>query len=58
MGVFAKLYQHIKNMVESSESITGIRLYVDKSNEKARAVYEKMGMNGHHYSVFEDMKRP
>jgi GNAT superfamily N-acetyltransferase len=55
-GVFSGLYQFVKKWAENNNNIAGIRLYVDKTNEKARAVYEKVGMNGQHYLVFEKMK--
>ena len=47
-GVFANLYRYVKKIVENDNKIAGIRLYVDKTNEKARKVYEKSGMNGQH----------
>ena len=55
-GVYRLLYQHIKSIVESNESdFRGIRLYVDKSNAKAQKVYQKLGMQNHHYELFEWM---
>ena len=55
-GVFKELYNHIKSIVESSENIRGIRLYVDKRNTRAQKVYESLGMTGEHYSTYEWMK--
>lgn len=55
-GVFDKMYNHIKSVVENSDNIAGIRLYVDKSNINAQKVYSKMGMTNHHYELFEWMK--
>ncbi len=55
-GVFKQLYNHIKSIVESSENIKGIRLYVDKRNTRAQKVYESLGMTGEHYSTYEWMK--
>jgi ribosomal protein S18 acetylase RimI-like enzyme len=40
-------------MMNADPSIRGLRLYVDKSNVRAQQVYQAMGMNGEHYSVFE-----
>jgi hypothetical protein len=34
----------------------GLRLYVDKKNEKGIKTYEAMGMDGSHYTVYEWMK--
>ena len=55
-GVFRSLYDHIKQLVIESNSVRGIRLYVDKRNVKAQKVYEALGMTGEHYSTFEWMK--
>lgn len=55
-GVFSMMYQHIKSLVAADANIGGIRLYMINSNHRARAVYEAMGMDGHHYQLFEWMK--
>ena len=55
-GVYARLYSHLKDMAEKSPDLRGLRLYVDKTNTKAQAVYEKLGMSGEHYHLFEWMK--
>ena len=55
-GIYKQLYNHIQEMVKKSSDLRGIRLYVDKTNKSAQHVYEKLGMNGEHYQVFEWMK--
>ena len=55
-GVFTKLYHHVKALVDRHPDLRGIRLYVDKKNKKAQQVYQKLGMNGDHYLVYEWMK--
>jgi RimJ/RimL family protein N-acetyltransferase len=55
-GIYKKLYGHIQQLVANSPDLKGIRLYVDKTNKAAQQVYEKLGMNGEHYQVFEWMK--
>jgi len=42
--------------VENSDSIRGLRLYVDKRNIKAQKVYDAIGMTGEHYTTYEWMK--
>jgi ribosomal protein S18 acetylase RimI-like enzyme len=54
-GVYKKLYQYIQQLVTPESGYRGIRLYVDKTNITAQRVYEKMGMNGEHYQVYEWM---
>ena len=56
LGIFKKLYTHLKTMVETSPELRGLRLYVDKTNVPAQNFYEALGMNGEHYHLFEWMK--
>jgi ribosomal protein S18 acetylase RimI-like enzyme len=56
MGIYSKMYEHIKSLVVDNETIGGVRLYVDKTNHTARETYARLGMNGEHYMVFEWMK--
>lgn len=55
-GVYKKLYLHLKQMVEESPDLRGLRLYVDKTNERAQKVYEALGMSGEHYHLYEWLK--
>jgi ribosomal protein S18 acetylase RimI-like enzyme len=55
-GVYKKMYEHIQSLITPESGYRGIRLYVDKTNLAAQKVYEKLGMNGEHYQVFEWMK--
>lgn len=55
-GVFTKMYRHVKSLAMKQENVSGIRLYVDKSNIAAQKTYRAVGMDGDHYRVFEWMK--
>ncbi|WP_420582010.1 GNAT family N-acetyltransferase [Reichenbachiella sp.] len=55
-GVYRALYEHIQNIVNSSDDYCGIRLYVDKTNTNALKVYEKLGMDSQHYGMCEWIK--
>ncbi len=55
-GVFKKLYLNLEKQVKQSQELAGIRLYVDKRNKPAQQVYEKLGMNKHHYDLYEWLK--
>jgi ribosomal protein S18 acetylase RimI-like enzyme len=55
-GIYRKLYSHLKEMVQASKDLRGLRLYVDKTNHTAQKVYESLGMSGEHYHLFEWMK--
>lgn len=55
-GVYKSLYAHLKEMVLTSPDLRGLRLYVDKTNQKAQKVYEVLGMSGEHYHLYEWLK--
>ncbi|MCU0419015.1 MAG: GNAT family N-acetyltransferase [Cyclobacteriaceae bacterium] len=55
-GVYGQLYAHVQAQVRTEPGYRGIRLYVDKTNKTAQGVYEKLGMNGEHYQMYEWMK--
>lgn len=56
MGIYKLLYKHVQEIIEKSDNIRGLRLYVDKRNIRAQQVYETLGMNGEHYSTYEWMR--
>jgi ribosomal protein S18 acetylase RimI-like enzyme len=56
MGIYKMLYDHVKGLVNASDNIRGLRLYVDKRNVPAQKVYESLGMSGEHYTTYEWMK--
>ncbi len=53
-GVFKQMYLHIQKVAKKAKA-RGLRLYVDKSNVNAQAVYKAIGMDGDHYTLFEWM---
>ncbi|MHC4691744.1 MAG: GNAT family N-acetyltransferase [Planctomycetota bacterium] len=55
-GVFKKLYLNLKEQVEQSPELVGLRLYVDKQNKSAKKIYEKLGMSRDHYELYEWLK--
>ncbi|SKC74511.1 GNAT family N-acetyltransferase [Ohtaekwangia koreensis] len=55
-GIFKMMYDNILRIISEDDSLIGLRLYVDKTNERAMKVYQALGMNGDHYTVYEWMK--
>ena len=55
-GVFKAMYENLMKMIAVDNRVSGLRLYVEKSNHRAQETYRAMGMNGDHYIVFEKMK--
>ncbi|WP_405244198.1 GNAT family N-acetyltransferase [Lentisalinibacter salinarum] len=54
-GVFSALYRHVERLARETPGIGGLRLYVDDRNDRARRVYEAMGMEDGGYRVMEDI---
>src|SRR5688572_9857248 len=55
-GIFKMMYDNVISMIKKDPSLIALRLYVDKSNERAMKVYSAMGMDGSHYTVYEWVK--
>lgn len=54
-GVFKQLYLYLKHLVETTDELMGLRLYVHHSNEIACSAYGALGMDGERYRMFEWM---
>ncbi len=53
LGIFSTLYNHIKSLGLQEAQFRGLRLFVEKTNERAMAVYRSLGMSDNHYALFE-----
>jgi GNAT superfamily N-acetyltransferase len=53
-GIFKFMYGFIKQQGQQNQ-IRGLRLYVDRTNLNAQAVYKRLGMSNDHYDLFEWM---
>lgn len=53
-GVLQGLFARVRQEAQTAGA-GGLRLYVDNTNARAQAVYTAIGMQGGHYTVFEDM---
>jgi GNAT superfamily N-acetyltransferase len=52
-GVFNALFKHIHSLAKSSQDVCGLRLYVEKSNSRAKQTYERLAMHSSHYEMYE-----
>lgn len=55
-GIYKSMYEYLKNIVLKNDDYAGLRLYVDKTNQRAIEVYHKLGMQSDHYALCEWMK--
>ncbi len=51
---YSKLYEFVKQKATRDGHVCGFRLYVEKENEHAQAVYKKLGMDETYYLLFEE----
>ena len=54
MGVFRALYNTVVEDAKKQEEVKCVRLYVEKENEQAKAVYEKLGMAKYDHWDFDE----
>ncbi len=52
--IYSLLYEFVKTSARERGNVCGFRLYVEKENERARKVYEKLGMRSSHYLMYEE----
>ena len=50
-GVFRAIFEHLKNAATADPTVIGLRLYVERENAKAQAVYLAMGMEEEGYNL-------
>ena len=55
-GVYRALHRHVRERARAGGA-AGLRLYVDRGNRRARAVYEELGMEEARYVLYEEMWR-
>jgi GNAT superfamily N-acetyltransferase len=53
MGVFRALYRHIEDLARADPGVCGLRLYVERDNERAQQTYRRCGMQDAGYLVME-----
>ena len=53
-GIYAKLYQAVKDLAAENGGTASFRLYVEHDNEIAQKTYESLGMQQSHYLMYEE----
>ena len=52
-GVFRALFNHIHSLVTAHGDSCGLRLYVERNNNRAKQTYSRLGMKYSHYDLYE-----
>ena len=55
-GIYRGLYEEVKSLSRSDESVCGYRLYVEKDNVRAQKTYESLGMIETDYLMYEELR--
>jgi ribosomal protein S18 acetylase RimI-like enzyme len=55
-GVYRRLYRHVQALAAKDPRVCGFRLYVERDNARAKAVYGALGMKETRYLVYEELK--
>lgn len=53
-SIYSKLYDFVKEKALEQGNVCGFRLYVEKENVHAQAVYKTLGMDETYYLMFEE----
>jgi len=53
LGVFRSLFAHLEQLAKTDATVCGIRLYVERENERAQATYRHCGLEDAGYVVME-----
>ncbi len=52
-GVFRQLYHEVIRRAQAQGNVIGVRLYVERDNQRAQQTYQQLGMQATSYLVFE-----
>jgi GNAT superfamily N-acetyltransferase len=52
-GIFRALYRYVESLARNRGDVCGLRLYVEKGNNRACLAYETLGMKKSHYEMME-----
>ncbi len=52
-GVFRQLFNHLLSLAKVTPGVIGVRLYVEKENQRAQQTYQEMGLEWSGYAVME-----
>lgn len=52
-GVFEALYRYVEGEAKRDPEVCGLRLYVERENERAQRTYARLGMHETAYRLFE-----
>ncbi len=55
-GIYRALHEHLRHLSATEPNICGLRLYVERENQRAQTTYSRLGMHETHYLLYEELK--
>jgi GNAT superfamily N-acetyltransferase len=52
-GVYRSLHEHVAREARAAGNVCGLRLYTDRANAVAQAVYRRLGLSASRYVMYE-----
>ena len=52
-GVFKSLYEHVHQLAKARSDVCGLRLYVERDNQRAQRTYQRLGLQSTSYDLYE-----
>jgi GNAT superfamily N-acetyltransferase len=56
-GIFRRLFTEVVRLAETNGDVVGLRLYVERENERAQRTYRSLEMSATVYELYERMLR-
>jgi ribosomal protein S18 acetylase RimI-like enzyme len=53
-GVYAALHDHVREQARAAADVVGLRLYVERANDRAQRSYRRLGMHETDYLLYEE----
>ena len=51
-GVFRALYAEVERLAQARSDVAGVRLYVERENQRAQRTYASLGLREEHYCMY------
>jgi GNAT superfamily N-acetyltransferase len=54
-GVYADMHEQVRETARTAGDVVGLRLYVERDNERAKRTYARLGMSETRYRLYEEL---
>jgi len=57
-GIYRALYDHVRQTARAAGNVVGMRLYVERNNDSAKATYQRLGMEEIPFHLMQELLEP